>query len=66
MWVTHHRYQQHGTGKGSYRAAVPGSTTLREVERSPDWSGHRGVGRYSDSGREDGLLIELTVLTPRP
>lgn len=47
------------------RAAVHGSTTLREVERSPDWSGQRGVGRDSDSGREDGLLIELAVLTPR-
>lgn len=65
LWVMHHEYREHGTGKGRYRAAVPGSTTLREVEQSPDWSGQRGVGRYSDSGREDGLLIELTVLTPR-
>ncbi len=64
LWVTHHHYQEHGIGKGRYRAAVPGSTTLREVEQSPDWSGQRGVGRDPDSGREDGLLIELTVLTP--
>jgi hypothetical protein len=62
LWVTRHRYQRHGIGKGAYRAVVPGSTNLREVERGPDWS--RRDDRSDPDEHDDGLLVELTVLPP--